>query len=239
MILSTASISRKGSRTSANQDALLEDARRGLFAVADGIGGFNYGETASSMAIECLERTFADLSKFPQDGAIDLRLHEAFEVANRAILRAGTNIGRKMGTTLTAAILTDTTCYVAHSGDSRAYLFADRTIQQLTNDNRLVADMVHNGIITESDAESNPHRNILTGCLGLQQPCRIQLGSYPWTKNRKLILCTDGVTDWVSRQEIAQQLLLNESSSSIVESLVSLALSNGSTDDVSVVAVSA
>lgn len=237
MIFNTASISRKGHGNRVNQDALLEDAGRGIFAVADGLGGFDHGETASRMAIESLECTFADQNDCLQEGGVALRLQEAFLVANNAILNVEEETGRKMGTTLTAAVITGKTCYIAHSGDSRAYLLKDHNLRQLTKDNRLVADMVRSGLIAELDAESHPRRNILTGCLGLYELYRIQVKSYPWAENSKLLLCTDGISDCVSQQDIAQHMLEDKSPLSIAEELLLLALNNGSKDDVSIVVV--
>jgi PPM family protein phosphatase len=237
MTLETASISQKGFRTGINQDALLVNVPGGVFAVADGVGGSEGSEAASRLAIACLERVFSPDARAPVR-LMEERLQWAFALGNRAIYRAGLRARRKMGTTLTVAVVRDQVCYVAHLGDSRAYLVAGGAVRLLTRDNRLVAEMVRNGLLTESAAGSHPHRNVLTGCLGFQRQCTAQLGSCPWSRNAKLVLCTDGITDGVPSAEIAQRLLV-EDPATMVESLLALALSRGSTDDLTVVAVKA
>ena len=237
VILKTSSSSRQGSKSSINQDSILESQEKALFAVADGIGGGDHGEIASQMAIESLKRLFKNQTSLTLNkGEIEKRLHKAFLLANRAILRLGNKMGQKMGTTLTAVVIKNSICYVAHSGDSRAYLIKDKTVKQLTEDNTIVAEMAREGIITENEAKFHPHRNVLTGFLGLYERFKIQIRTYPWECNKKLILCTDGISDWISPEEMAQALLEN-SPSSIVEELISLALSKGSADDLSVIAV--
>ncbi len=235
MKLDSASISRQGVRTSVNQDALLASPVDGLFAVADGMGGGDCGETASRLAIACLQRVIGNGAR-PSAGLMDARLQKAFSLANRAIYRQGSRMHRQMGTTLTVAALVDGVCYVGHLGDSRAYLVTEDEVRLLTRDNRLVADMVRGGLLTESAAEVHPRRNILTGCLGLQRDCTIQVNNCPWTRKAKLVLCTDGVTDWISGEEIDRHLR-SEGPSSLVESLPALARAAGSTDDLTVVAV--
>lgn len=236
MILESASVSRTGIGSHVNEDRLLDDVERGVFAVADGIGGADHGEIASSTAIQCLRRTFLKRSRSRPALSVDQRLRRAFLLANRVILRAGHRVGRQMGTTLTAVVVKKATCYLAHSGDSRAYLAVDGVVRQLTEDNTLVAELVRRGIITETDANSHPHRNVLTGCLGLHEHCKIQIETCPLTPGAKLILCTDGISDCLAAGEIAEYLR-DESLSSIAEALVSSALSRGSTDDLTVVVI--
>lgn len=236
MILESASVSRKGTGGHVNEDRLLDDVERGMFAVADGIGGADHGEVASSTAIECLKRTFVKQSRSRPALPVDQRLRRVFLLANRVILRAGLRTGRQMGTTLTAVVVKGATCYLAHSGDSRAYVVVDGVVRQLTEDNTLVAELVRRGIITETEADSHPHRNVLTGCLGLHQHCKIQIETCPLTPGGKLVLCTDGVSDCLAAEEIGEYLK-DESLSSNAETLVSSALSRGSTDDLTVVVI--
>ena len=236
MILESVSFSRKGIGSDVNEDRLLDDVARGVFAVADGIGGTDHGEIASAAAIECLRRTLLERARPCPAVPADQRLRRAFLLANRVILRAGHRTGQEMGTTLTAVVVKEATCYLAHSGDSRAYLAVDGEVRQLTEDNTLVAELVRRGIITETEAGAHPHRNVLTGCLGLHQHCKIQIETCPLTPDGKLVLCTDGISDGLSVGEMAEYLR-DESLSSIAEALVSSALSRGSMDDLTVVVI--
>lgn len=236
MILESASVSRKGTGNEVNEDRYLDDVERGVFAVADGIGGTDHGEIASAAAIQCLRRMLLQRARSRPAVAADQRLRRAFLLANRVILRVGHRTGREMGTTLTAVVVQETTCYLAHSGDSRAYLAVDGAVRQLTEDNTLVAELTRRGIITETEAGAHPHRNVLTGCVGLHPHCKIQTATCPLTPGGRLILCTDGISDRLSTREIGEYLR-DESLSSIAKALVSSALSRGSADDLTAVVI--
>ena len=173
MLLESASISRQGSGSRPNEDALLEDPEHGVFAVADGVGGSSHGEVASCTAIQCLKKAFSGpKGGIPAERA-QLVLRSAFLDANAMILEVATESAQKMQTTLTAAVFAESAVYLGHSGDSRAYLVAEDSVEQLTEDHTLVAEMVRNDIITEEEAWDHPHRNVLTGCLGVARAIQI------------------------------------------------------------------
>ena len=142
-----------------NEDSVL--AQPPLFVVADGLGGHEAGEVASSIAIE----TVRDHAPRRPDAKA---LARAVKAANREVIRsAREGYGKPgMGTTMTAAIVEGTHIAIAHVGDSRAYLLRSGTLEQITDDHSMVADMIRRGQLTEAEARYHPNRSVITRALG-------------------------------------------------------------------------
>ncbi|HUI47807.1 MAG TPA: protein phosphatase 2C domain-containing protein, partial [Acidimicrobiia bacterium] len=162
MKLAAASATDVGLVRSNNEDAFLVDDQRGLFAVADGMGGHRGGEVASHTAIEALRAAVANGTP----------LHDAITRANTAVLTraAAEEELTGMGTTMTAAVAVGGhQLLVGHVGDSRAYLLHDGTLRRATEDHSLVEEMVREGRLTPEQAESHPQRAIVTRALGVDE----------------------------------------------------------------------
>lgn len=216
-----------------NEDNYLVSVQRGLFVVADGMGGHMGGQMASSIAINVLDKEIWDL-----ENQEPLKvLSEAMIKANDMILSHAQNEQYYgMGTTVTAAILKENMLNIAHIGDSRAYLFRQGTLTLLTKDHSLVNELFQNGSLTQEEAQNHPQRNILTRALGTNK-AQIDLLTIPVTAGDFLLLCTDGLHNHISGSELelilSQDLSLNEK----VQNMVNMALERGGTDNITVILI--
>lgn len=219
-----------------NEDSLLLGEGRDptLFAVADGIGGFEAGEVASSIAIEVLKGMGPDES-----------FDSAIQEANRRILAAAREDERRqgMGTTVVAMRFSGSQeqpeAEIAHVGDSRAYLLRDGNLRPLTEDHSLVAELVKSGDLTRDEAAEHPQKNLITRALGAEEEVEVDISTLPVAAGDTILLCSDGLSDMVSEEEI--QRILTESSDDLEKAgrrLVSAALEAGGTDNVTVVVAS-
>ncbi|MFN2591000.1 MAG: Stp1/IreP family PP2C-type Ser/Thr phosphatase [Actinomycetota bacterium] len=213
-----------------NEDAYL--VREPLFAVADGMGGHQGGDVASAMMLDALEGL--DL---PADGALDALL-DGIKRANADVLRRGESDRalRGMGTTLTAVITDEEKGYVAHVGDSRAYLLRDGSIQRLTRDHTLVERMVEEGRLRPEQARNHPQQNILTRVLGVDDDVEVDdLTLDPIQPGDRILLCTDGLTHMVDDDRIEQILKDEADPQSAADELVEEAIGAGGEDNVTVI----
>jgi PPM family protein phosphatase len=210
-----------------NEDRSL--AQGGVIAVADGMGGAKAGEVAAEVAVEAV----AGLS--PPVTAADVR--GAIERANAEIRRMAQSDPEMsgMGTTLTAAMLDDGRLDVVHVGDSRAYLWRDGALRQLTDDHSVVAELVRRGSISPEDAETHPHRNVITRALGAEPEVMADTISEPLRDGDVVLLCSDGLSSYVAEAEIAEALAAGERLDAVAEALVERANAAGGTDNVTVV----
>lgn len=218
-----------------NEDAVsyvLDGERGALAIVADGMGGHSAGDVASRMAAETVERLYFELG-----GPPPAVLAEAFAAANRAIHEQSVRDPscRGMGTTCTALVLRDGAAYLAHIGDSRAYMWRDGGLKQISEDHSLVAELVRDGVLTASQAANSPQRHVILRALGpdpIAQP-EIWADGLPVQAGDLFVLCSDGLTDLVGEDAIADmvsRLPPREACAALVQS----ALAAGGTDNVSV-----
>ena len=214
-----------------NEDRFL--ARAPLFAIADGMGGHQAGEVASGLAIALLEDA-TDAAAVPDTDQIV----EAIERSNAAIRREArlqTDLAG-MGTTCTVVVV-DTAIHVAHVGDSRAYLFRDGRLRQLTEDHSLVASMVREGILDPVDALTDRRRNILTRALGAEDQVRVDVVSADRAAGDRLLLCSDGLHGQVADAAIATVLRDTLDPADAADGLIGLANAAGGDDNVTVVVI--
>ncbi len=213
-----------------NEDSYLLDAERSLFAVADGIGGHQAGEVASTTALEALRAAVAGGKP----------LHEAAQSANRAVyeLAVADESLRGMGTTLTALVaIGGRTALLAHVGDSRAYRLRDGAIDRLTEDHSLVEELVREGRLTPEQADAHPQRNYITRALGLDADVQVDLVTVPVRVGDRILLCSDGLTTMVREREI-ERIARNEADPvHAAERLVDAACEAGGEDNVTAVVV--
>ncbi|MGI6224898.1 MAG: Stp1/IreP family PP2C-type Ser/Thr phosphatase [Peptococcales bacterium] len=220
----------------ANEDNFLTDKKRGLFVVADGMGGHERGDLASSIAIKTLD-SFLTLEVINTHKVN--ALCQAIQKANGLIFQeAQTNKScAGMGTTITATLFIDDQLYIGHIGDSRAYLIRDARIDLLTKDHSLVGELVRKGELTESEAYRHPHRNVLTRALGTEPKVEVDISEYKIKTGDLLLLCTDGLYNLVNDSEILSIIKKNNLKES-VNQLVKIALERGGVDNITVVLVS-
>lgn len=221
-----------------NEDSLLVgDGRdRSLFAVADGIGGFEAGEVASGIAIDVLK----DLA--PSDS-----LEDAIREANRGILESARSDEKLsgMGTTVVAARFRgaggasgdEPLAEISHVGDSRAYLLRGGELKPVTEDHSLVAELVRSGDLTRAEASEHPQRNLITRALGAEEEVAVDTTVIPVEVGDRLLLCSDGLSDMVPEAKVGGILTSANDPEGSARALISAALDGGGADNITVVVI--
>jgi PPM family protein phosphatase len=211
MIVEVESATDRGLRRGQNEDshgewipaAADERRRRGvLLVVADGMGGSRAGEVASRLAVDTVMRYYREA---PGEDLLE-DLHHAVEAANRAVHRESAAHPELsgMGTTCTAVVLRGADAYIAHVGDSRAYLIQDGAIRQLTRDHSLVAQLVREGQLTPDQAKVDPRRNVVTRSVGVGPHVEIDAERAPAVlrSGDTVMVCSDGLHGVVGEEEL-------------------------------------
>lgn len=221
-----------------NEDRYVADTTRDVFLVADGMGGQEQGEKASSMAVEIIPRAL----QVRLDSHVDASqaLMQALWEANRAILDASRDqaAGRRMGTTAVVAVRQDDRVYVAGLGDSRAYLIRGDRVEQLTIDHTIAEALLRNGALTAEQARQSPYRHVLykfLGCVDLSDSAEV----HPFTPEPgdRLLLASDGLTNFVTADDLRGGAAQHLDPQEWANELVTLALERGSNDNVTCVVV--
>lgn len=231
-------VSSYGSRTDVglvrehNEDSLAVNPP--LYAVADGMGGHAAGEVASEIAIQTL---VANAPETP-DGD---DLARAVVAANHAIIRAvHEGIGRKgMGTTMTAAMLSGKRLVIAQVGDSRAYLLHEGSLQRITRDHSLMADLIDSGQITPEEAKTHPQRSVITRALGSDPSTLPDIYEMNVSAGDRLLLCSDGLSGMVDDPLLESTLARIKDPQRCAAALVNEAITAGGHDNVTAIVVDA
>ena len=222
-----------------NQDAF--DARtladgRVIALVCDGMGGARAGNVASTMAVELFMRYFLEL-EHDCDG--EERMRQAAAAANREVFqRAATDqecVG--MGTTLVAALAGEEEALILNEGDSRAYHVTQSGITRVTRDHSLVEDMVIRGELTREEARNHPHKNLITRALGAEPVLMADCFRQPLEEGSRLLLCSDGLSNVVSEQEMLYEIIHGGEDESCCRRLLDIALNRGAPDNVTAVLI--
>jgi PPM family protein phosphatase len=206
---------------------------RGMLAlVADGMGGHAAGEVASRIAADTVMRLYHQLGGSPPD-----MLAACLAEANRLICERSEAEAAcaGMGTTCTVLAVRDDAAFLAHIGDSRAYLLRDGRLRQISEDHSLVAQLVRDGAITDEEALRSPQRNVIVRALGLEPSVKplISRKGIPLQAGDALVLCSDGLSDLVDDETIAATVVRLPPAEACQE-LLDRALAAGGTDNISV-----
>lgn len=212
-----------------NEDTVLVDEDQGIYILADGMGGHKAGEVASLLAATALRDALEH-----QTPSLE-QLQKGFRQANTAVyqrqLKDSALSG--MGTTMTALWDDGDHLLLGHVGDSRAYLYLNGRLRQISEDHSVVGEMVRSGALTEEAAFHHPYRNVITRAVGTDETVRVDVMRLLKSPGSRWLLCSDGLTDLVRDPEIAEALA-DHSGKDAAERLVELALMNGGKDNVSV-----
>ena len=206
-----------------------------LLAVADGVGGHRAGDFASKMAVDVLNEIVS--KEYNENLSIeDLRnlLEKAHTIAHQKIIENAFDDKKGMGTTLISAIIKNNKCIIANTGDSRAYLIRDGNILDKTKDHSFVQALVDEGHISEERARHHPMKNIITSALGLND---FIVDIYEWdlVDGDVLLMSSDGLHDYVDRDDILNVVKNNDNPKDIVNELFNIALKE-TKDNVSIIA---
>lgn len=233
-----------------NEDSLAWDDDVGLFVVADGMGGCNAGEVASSLAVRMLLAEFRQLPLTlpardgcpPALSAAAMRLCTAILKANRSVYEASLQDAQYagMGTTLVAALFQGQRAIIASIGDSRVYRYRDGQLEQLTVDHTVVQEQIEYGLITPEQARFMAGRGLITRALGVEPGVEVDVQEQPLLAGDIFLLCSDGLFDMLEDQEIAT--IIHDSAQNVQAAaggLVAAANDRGGYDNISIILVRA
>lgn len=220
-----------------NEDSLemLDINGDALFVVADGMGGHDAGEVASAIATGTAAAAVRSARGRKRDplGTVE----QAVQRANAAVRSEASSRGSNMGTTLTAALVSGGTAYIASVGDSRAYWIENGTITQVTRDHSLVATLVAAGKLTREQARTHPQSNLLVRTIGSDDTVKVDTFTLPLRKGGTLLLCTDGLWGEVADEEIRRTCSEEQHTEVVCARLVQQANANGGKDNITAIAV--
>jgi PPM family protein phosphatase len=227
-----------------NEDAIGADPSYGLFALADGLGGYSAGEVASAMAISAvLHRLPAALEASKQDDvpfAPDDAIYDTVGDINASIFNAALNSAafEGMATTLVLAWFLGSRLWIAHTGDSRLYRFRAGQLEQLTRDHSFSQELLDAGMVTEEEARLLPAKNLVTRALGASAEIEPEVQDVDVQGGDLLLLCSDGLTEMVGTYEIAGLLSMGEDDlHETARRLIDLANESGGRDNISVILI--
>jgi len=237
-----------GRKRKLNEDNFLVNSEIGLFSVCDGMGGHNAGEVASKMAVETLA-AFIEKSHrekeitWPYGLDVNLsfdgnRLKTAIKLANRKVFKAADNREdyTGMGTTAVAALASEGVLTIGSAGDSRCYLLRDGALTQLTRDDSWVSAAWAEGILSASEIDKHPLRNVITKAVGAKDSLDLDIVEHRFQNGDVALICSDGLHSMISDADILKQLTpMPDSLQEAAQKLIDAANEAGGKDNVSVV----
>ncbi len=231
----TAALTHQGHVRHFNEDSIFADGERGIWLVADGMGGHRDGNIASAMIAEAAQHIGRNTSL--------MELTEAFRgeigtVNAELVARSGGQAHRIVGSTVAALLIHGSNYCCLWAGDSRCYLVRDNRIEQVSHDHTEVQELVDRGVISQAEAASWPRRNVITRAVGAIDDFQLEHASGVVRSGDCFVLCSDGLTGHVTDEEIlasSSRLSANQASHELLE----LALARGGKDNISVVVVQA
>jgi protein phosphatase len=238
-----------GMKREHNEDSFLVNEELGLYVVCDGMGGHAGGETASRLAVQTVERELlsarlrqdspfaskAGLADSPIAGAV----REAVEGACAAVFRTSKLNPELhgMGTTCICMVINGSHAIVGHVGDSRAYLVREGGVLQLSEDHSLVNEQVRAGLLTPDEARVSRLKNIITRSVGFEEDVLVDVMGVETKPGDRFLLCSDGLSNLVSNEEICEALSTETTLEAIATALIQLANDRGGDDNSTAVLV--
>lgn len=225
---------------SGNEDSFFAeaDSHRGVFMVADGMGGHAAGEVASEMAVQIVARSLLQLESVSQPDAAD-RTAQSLRDANRAIYdrMLAENDKQGMGTTASVLLLSEGRYLIGQIGDSRIYMLRDGALTQLTKDHSYVQEQVDAGLLTPEQARYHPYSNVITRCVGAGESVEPDLYSGEVRAGDVFLVASDGLTGMVDDRRLQQILLARSGPGRIVDALIAEANGRGGLDNITAIVV--
>ena len=251
MDIKSSGISDVGLKREGNEDSFSVEDSLGLYIVADGMGGHLAGEIASQIAVEMVNEAFRKWFKeeaseeeiFGEaDSALSLEgnyLLGSIRLANRVVYEMALEQKQYhgMGTTIVVLLVTPTMIIAANVGDSRLYLQRDGELERLSRDHSIVAEQVEMGMMTEEEAENSSLKHVLTRNLGSSEDVEPDIFELEPSNNDCFILCSDGVTDLVSDEEILDITLDADGPEDLCRDLIDKVLNRGAHDNTTIISV--
>ena len=222
-----------------NEDTFVMDSELGLFVVLDGMGGAKAGEIASSTAREVIHEY---VGMHRDHGNTKELIQAAIKTANSRVHRdaARHKERRGMGTTVVAFLrMDDDRAIIGYVGDSRAYLWRDGRMQQITRDHTVVAELLKKNMLTPAEAAIHPYRNVLSRNLGSKPKVKVDTVELKMKDGDRILICSDGLTGYASIDAIEQVLGGNDTPDNMSDDLIELALRGGGGDNVTAIVIDA
>ena len=246
-----AGITDVGLKREGNEDSLSVDDNLGLYIVADGMGGHLAGEVASRMAVDLINKGFRkcketqvseeDIFGYPDPSLSRTGNYilSSIRLANRVIYEMATEYKQYhgMGTTVAALAVLPGMLVSANVGDSRIYMVRNGQIERLSKDHSIVAEQVEMGIMTSEEAENSPMKHVLTRNLGSTENVDAEIFEFEPMFNDRFILCSDGVTDLISDEEIQEMIESEDNPEALCRNFIDTALERGGHDNTTIVSV--
>ncbi len=227
----------KGARRTNNEDAFFVLKNDNLFIIADGVGGNKSGEIASRTAVN-------EVAQYVEENGISSehvceQLKKTVQYANYRVYDLAQKYieNRGMATTLIVACINDGKLYIANVGDSRAYIYREETLIQISEDHTYVNELVKAGVISRADARNHEEKNMITRAVGAESMVEPDIYEISLTSSDVILLCTDGLYGEVGSEVIEKVLSKDLSMSDTCNMLVDLANENGGRDNITVICV--
>lgn len=227
-------ITHVGSVREVNEDSILSRAENGLWVVADGMGGYEAGDLASSMLVEAL-------SDIPLENSISANINtieKAINDVNQKIIEHSEIEfgGRVFGSTVVAVFFQDTFGSVLWAGDSRLYRLRANTLSRLTKDHSQLQEMLDSNLLLPEEIENYPDQNVITRAVGAEKDLMLDFQVFEIEEDDKFLLCSDGLYNSINEDQI--QSILNRGSIKLnSEQLIQISLENGASDNVSFILI--
>ncbi|MFN7456080.1 MAG: Stp1/IreP family PP2C-type Ser/Thr phosphatase [Gemmatimonas sp.] len=240
MQLSVAAGTDVGRIRAGNEDSLYADAdqERGLFIVADGMGGHAAGEVASEMAVQIVARDLSDVRDLTA-GAAGSRMAEALKAANRAIYERTIQEADKQGrgTTASCLLMGQGRYIIGHIGDSRVYLLRDGQFRQITKDHSYVQEQVDAGFLSPEQARYHPYSNVITRCVGANAVVEADVLTGELQIGDLYLVASDGLTGMVEDPQLRKILESKQTPGRMVDAMITEANRRGGLDNITAIVV--
>ena len=223
---------------SGNEDNFLMLADRGIFIVADGMGGHAAGEVASEMAVHIVADELGQYRGL-NDEELATRMHNAIRKANEAIFSRtlSEHDKRGMGTTLTALVLLPDRYLIGQVGDSRAYLLRSDRLRQITKDHSYVQEQVDAGLLTPEQARVHPYSNVITRCVGAGMEVTPDIYFGALESEDLLLLASDGLTGMLEDEQLRRLLKSDGGPQRAVDQMITEANRRGGLDNITAIVI--
>ena len=207
--------------------------------VCDGMGGAKAGNVASTLAVSTAASFLEEISEDELVRSPKESLTQAATLANESVFqKAGVESEcRGMGTTMVAAIVSGQKATILNIGDSRCYQIGEEGIRKVTRDHSVVEDLVHRGEITPEEARLHPQKNLITRALGAESKARSDLYEIELKQGEFLLLCTDGLSNTLTDQELLYEVLYGGTAETYCQRMLDISLSRGAPDNVTAVLI--
>ncbi len=224
-----------------NEDSVAIDEGSQLLVLADGMGGYNAGEVASGMATSFIKAELGRWLSEAADNASDTDVRRAMDIcvdnANRAIFNAANSNPQYagMGTTLVVGVFREGRLLMGHVGDSRGYRLRGGRLAQITHDHSLLQEQIDSGLITAEQAAFSANKNLVTRAVGVEDTVLLETHLHEVMPGDVYLLCSDGLSDMLDDESIAQLLQGSDALPEVAAALVDAANDAGGKDNISVV----